>query len=430
MPGSDFSCPCCLYSAPLSWYENVGEGYIRCRRCRSRIPDPNAFLPETSYADCDSLRPVTRFPFSLRRNSAAIRVREEYLALMTGADGQRLWLEPRDGPVANLPIGCQLYYICLSPRILWGTSGVKEFGAYGAAQLSLTRRFVERYCRENQHIQMLNEYLQKAVSRWVSGYIEMVVSHQRISMLEQRDGYMSILGQIEEGVQLIRIDPMGFRNGKNRTGTFLSSFSDETIPEPTESTPTYRSPVDFLKTPKNSYSVKTGTEEVYIRDMQKMERHKAGEKMDEAGLRGVTRVFRFQTKEFELPYGWGIYNQTSQMPGYFSAQGTISFYIDSTERMTDLMNRTKSWQEFMEHFFINVLKNEMSTAMKAVLNAFLDKKRIDPHRISDHLSAMSIYLTNYLNGEDENARAPAFRPSGLRVKRADILGIDFYSGRR
>ena len=35
---------------------SVGGGELKCRRCRSRFEDPNAFSADTAYADCDSLR--------------------------------------------------------------------------------------------------------------------------------------------------------------------------------------------------------------------------------------------------------------------------------------------------------------------------------------------------------------------------------------
>lgn len=430
MPKNEFVCPYCMYQAPLTYFENVGDGEIKCRRCRSRFTDPNGFSPDTAYADCDSMRPVTRFPFSLRGKNTVIRVRDGYLALLVGADGQRLWLEARDGPITNLPIGCQLYYICLSPRILWGTSGVKEFGAYGSAQLTLTRKFVEDFCRENRHIQAMEEYLQKAVSRWVTGYIRLSVSRQNISMLEQRDSYMSILGLIEEGIHMIRIDPMGFRNGTSKTGTFLSLLDAEETSEQNEFAPEYRPPVDLLKTPKTSYTIKSGIEEVFVKNPLKLERHKAGERIVDETLRGVNRVIRYRTKEFELPFGWGIYNQTSQVPGYYSAQGTISFFVDSTEKMGSLLNKTKSWQEFEEQFFMDIFRKELSVALRDIINQRAGRPDFQPDNINDYLSAMSVDLTTMLNGECSTDKAPAFRQFGLRVKQTDILGIHFYSTRR
>ena len=434
MPESEFACPYCRYEAPLSQFDNVGDGELKCRRCRSRFPDPNAFSPDTSYADCDSLQPVTRFPFTLRGVSPVIRVRENYLALLTGADGQTLWLEPRGGPFADLPFGCQLYYFCLSPRILWGTSGIREFGAFGSAQLTLSKKYVrstvEELYRSNRPVQALENELQKAVNGRVADYISRAVKDQNTGLLEQRDGYMSLLGTVRDGIQLNRIDPMGFRNGRNKTGVFFSHPYAGEPEQAADTAPAYRPPVDFLKAPKASYTVKSGIEEVFVRGQARLERHKAGERMDESSLQDLSRVFRFRTKAFEFPSGWGIFNQSSQMPGYFSAQGTISFYVDSTEKMSALMNKTKSWQEFEEQFFTDIFRKELSAALREIVNRRAGRPDFRAETVSGHLSAMSVELTAFLNGEDSQDRQPAFRRCGLRVKQTDILGMDFYSVRR
>ena len=100
MPTNDFVCPLCRYKAPLALFENMGEGQMRCRRCRSKFPDPNAYSAGVAYADCDSRRAVTRFPFSMNGSAGAvIRVRDGYMALISSG-GQRRWVNE---PNCRLP---------------------------------------------------------------------------------------------------------------------------------------------------------------------------------------------------------------------------------------------------------------------------------------------------------------------------------------
>ena len=75
MEATRFTCPHCLYEAELHMFENMANGKLKCRRCRSEVQDPNAFSAQRTYADCDSHRAVTRFPFHLNGKDAMIRVR-------------------------------------------------------------------------------------------------------------------------------------------------------------------------------------------------------------------------------------------------------------------------------------------------------------------------------------------------------------------
>ena len=113
--------------------------------------------------------------------------------------------------------------------------------------------------------------------------------------------------------------------------------------------------------------------------------------------------------------------------GYYSAHGTLSFYIDSTERFSRLLYKAKTWHNFETQFFTNILKREISEALREVMASRVGRQYFQQERIGDYLSAMSVDLTNMLNGEGKDAKEPVFRQYGLRVKQTDILNIDFYT---
>ncbi len=415
-----------MYRAPSSVFESVEDGEMKCRRCRSRFKDPNAFAFDTTYADCDSRRPVTRFPFALNGENAVIRVRDGYLALLVGSGGQRMWIEGKDCRITDMPGGIQVYYVCLSPQVKWGTSAVEEFGAYGTAQLLLSKDYAKSFCGADGRVQALEEHLRKLVSSRVTEFVRTEAERQNTSLLEHRDSYLSVLGVMEDGVSLTRIEPMGYRDAQGGAGLFTIFSPTSFQPEEAEPLPLSPAPADILNPPKAPYTIKDRTEEVFSRGHAKAERHKAGERVDADMLHGVQKVFRYRNKEFEFPFGWGLYNQRAGA-GYYSAQGEISFFIDSTERFSLLLAKTASWPEFAEQFFFNVLKKEISAALREILSERSARKDFQPDRIGDYLSAMSVDLTNLLNGEEPFSRDPAFRANGLRVRRADILDIHFYS---
>ena len=74
--------------------------------------------------------------------------------------------------------------------------------------------------------------------------------------------------------------------------------------------------------------------------------------------------------------------------------------------------------------------DDVRAALRDVMNTRLGRQDFKEERIDDHLSAMSVELTNLLNGEGPSARDPAFRNYGLRVKQTDILSVCFYANRR
>ena len=429
MATSDFTCPLCGYKAPQPLFENVDEDQLRCRRCRGTFADPDAFSASASYADCDSLRPVTRFPFALHGDNAYIHVRDGYMALVVGG-GQRRWVSARDCHITDLPGSIQVYYVCLSPQVTWGTQGIREFGAYGAARFSMTEEYVRAFYDGNGQVLALDDHLRRTMSHYATNFVRAEIDKQNIGLLERQDDYMGMLGEVEKGLSLVQIMPMGYRNAGGRVGTFSYYISGYEPEEPAAPQKESKPPVELLTPPKPTYTVREGVEEVFWKGRDRMERHKAGEVIGADSLRDVKRVFRFRRKEFDLPYGWGLYNQAHSASGYFSAQGTISFYIDSTVRLGELLSESKSWKEFDGQFFTNVLKKELSTAMKTIVGDISRKEDFDPEKMNSYLSAMSVSLTSLLNGEGLFGREPAFRQYGLRVKGADILGVTFYAVRR
>ena len=430
MRASDFVCPHCMYEAPLSMFENKGNGEMGCRRCRSTFKDPDAYEPDVAYADCDMTRPVTRFPFSLNEKNTVIHVREGYLAFLAGPGGQQQWIEERDRRFTDLADSFQLYYICLTPRVSWGVSEAEAFGAYGSAQLSLSKEYVKRFCSTQGQVLALEGYLRSQVNQYMTDFINLEVNRQHQALLENRDAYMSVMGELEEGCSLVRIDPMGYRSASGKTGSFSTYIFQEEQEELPDTLPRFRPPVEIISQPKTAHTVKNGVEEVLCYNSARLQRHKAGDLLDAGVLRGVDKLVRYPSKEFEYPYGWGIYNQPMSGLGFYSAQGTISFYIDSTESFSRLLYEARSWRDFEEQFFSNVLRRELQEALRDVLGALAAQQYFQQERIGDYLSVLSVDMTNRLNGESAEAKEPAFRRHGLRVKQTDIFSINFYAGRR
>ena len=86
-------------------FDNIDNGKLKCRRCRNTADDPNAYGAESTYADCDSRRVVTRFPFALDGRDAVIQVRQGYMALAVGNDGSTIWLRQLKNRISNMPHG-------------------------------------------------------------------------------------------------------------------------------------------------------------------------------------------------------------------------------------------------------------------------------------------------------------------------------------
>ncbi len=421
-------CPLCLYEGPPAMFENVDADTLMCRRCRNRFADPNSYRAETSYADCDSRKAVYRFPFVMNGSDASVRVPGGYTALLMAHNGQRRWLGAGEYHITDLPEGFTVYYVCLKPRIRWGTKETDGFGAYGMAQLSLSPEYPEKYCRTHQQILTLGDHLETLAGWCVTRYVRQRLMENVPGILEQRDGYLNVLGVLEDGVSMTGIYPFGFRNAAGTAGLFQSYMTAVGRERAGEAGPVYRSPVEKIRLPDKPYIVPAGAEDVMIRGASRTERHKADETIRPEQMKGVGQVYRFRAREFEFPYGWGLANQVCSACGFFSAHGTISFYIDSTEKMSLLLNRTDNWHGFEEQLFFNVIRQEMADAVGALANEYIGAKEAESGSLREYLSEMSIRLTSRLNGE--NRKAPVFSAFGLRVKRADILDLSIYTVRR
>ena len=422
-------CPLCDYEGPQSMFESVDGTTLKCKRCRGQFEDPEIYLAGLSYADCDSRQAVFRFPFSLSGTGAEIRVRAGYTALLVGNNGRKQWLKPGNHRITDMPEGFQLYYVCMKPTVMWGSQNDGGFGAYGTARLSLAPDYPERYASSHEHILTMGNHLKSLMDWAATKHIQQETARNNLSSLELRDGYLHLLGSLDEGVTVTGIYPMGFRNAGGGAGTF-SSFMTETIREPRETTaPAFRPPAEPLRISQDEYVVRAGTEIVVIRGA-KTERHKADETITADRLQGNTRIYIYRSKTFEFPFGWGLANQVCPACGFFSAQGTVSFHIDSTEKMSLLLERTEGWQGFEEQLFFNVIRQEVAMAISGILNEYIGMKGTNPAEIQNMLSEMSIRLTDQLNGEGGTGERPVFRQYGLRVKQADILGISLYPVRR
>jgi len=431
MPLSSIKCPLCTYEGPLSMFESVDGNTLKCRRCRNRFDDPDIYDAGTMYADCDSRKAVFRFPFALNGSSTEVRVRPGYQALVLGNNGQKQWLEAGDHMVTDMPDGFQVYYVCLKPTVIWGSQNDGGFGAYGTARLALAPDYAKRYTASHDHIMTLDLYLKSLVENNVTQYIQQQTECNGLGRLELMDGYQSLLGVLEEGAAITALSPLGFRNAKGGTGSF-SSYTDESIHDRNDipATTAFSPPVEIIPPKQSPYTVRVGTELVLVRGAAKAERHKADEMLTAEQMSKADKAFLYRKKTFDFPYGWGVSNQACSVCGYFSAQGTISFYIDSTEKMSLLLNRTEGWQGFEDQMFFNVIRQEISATISRILNEYIGGKGVKPEHIHNSLSAMSILLTDLLNGQENERKDPVFRQYGLRVKRADILDITLYSIRR
>ena len=432
MQANEYLCPHCMVVAPLSMFENVGDGNMRCRRCRSQFKDPNAYAHDVTYADCDSKRPVTRYPFSLSGNRVTICVRKGYLALLEGSGGRRQWIRS-DCSFDGLE-DFRLYYICLTPQVSWGVGSVDEFGVYGYAQLSLTEEYVKRFFTMDRPAMELEAKLKQDLIDYIAHAIRQDAHNHNVGRWENQDVYRNLGGMLEDGVSAVRIIPMGFRNAAGEYGTFpwLALFPEERADQ-MPALPRFIPPVEIINPPGNSYVVAEGVEEVFVFRVipsPRIERHKSGERIDIEQLRSMKKLVRYKSKEFEYPFGWGIFNQPQVGLGFYSAQGTLSFYIDSTEQFSRLLYQSGNWQEFEKQFYVNILAKAISDDLGKLIGSLAGSQRFEAEAVNDYLGALSIRLTDALNGETAGSKEPAFRQYGLRVKQTDILSINFYSDRR
>lgn len=423
------TCPHCKYEAAMNCFDEIKGTKLKCKRCRSEFDDPHAYKQDVSYADCDFRKPAFRFPFHLDGRNSCVKVRNGYAALIVGNDGRERWLPPGEYKVTDMTNGFQLYYICLEPQILWGTKSEESFGAYGSATLSVSLEYAEAFYAKERNILRLDDNLKKMVDWCISSFVHNEISHGNISLLESRAHYENTLGILAKGVSLIHIELGGYRNAKGKTGYFHFS----TVPfnhEDEEKCQGIHLPIEYMRIPGDGYKVKQGYEDVLVTAAGKRERHKSGDQVEASRLQNARKLFRFHSKQFEFPDGWGIYNNKLTSGKFFSANGTISFYVDNTEIMSGYLATTKNWKEYESQFFEGVLKPQMSTAIGSIITEYTGMRGLDSFNIRNYLSEMSIVLTNALNGENAYGSEPVFRKYGLRVSRADIMDIDIYHDRR
>lgn len=428
MPTNQLICPLCRYETALSRFRSLENARLKCPCCRSSFADPHTFGAKMTYADCDSLQPVTRFPFALNGTAAAIHVDEKHMALVVGMDGRQFWLDGQDVIINDMPSGFQLYYVCLTPWISWGTNLPNGMGAYGRAQLSLRPDVIRTQFGTQDALSGLTEHLRTLLCEHATAFVKQQTAARNLPLLEQKSGYEGMLGSLADGVSVIRTDALGYRSANG----YSRAFPPQLLQDDDADTANHLShaPVLFLQPAKKPYTIKPGIEDVFCTSHGKFYRHKAGEEITPEALEDLHRVFRFSAKEFTFPNGWGLYNLSGVGTGYCSAHGTISFYVDSTEKLCALLARTKSWDEFVENFFTNVLRQTLVSSLPALIQSRIPQTDIVPERIGVHLSSLSIALTDVLNGEGREHTRPAFRDNGLRVSRIDILHLDFYSSRR
>ena len=430
---SDFwvTCPHCLFEAPRQMFGNAGSGMLRCKRCRTQMNDPDAYNPDTTYADCDSICVMERFPFFLNGLNTVIYIRDGYMALVVGDDGSKRWFKDRRNLVTDMLGSFQLYYICLKPQIVWGIAPTESFGAYGTAQLSLRPEYVEAFCSQNDCVTSLEEHLHALLIEHITKHARTVIDMHNAAQLRSVEGYKHALGLLEFGVSVTKIELEGYRD---------AGFHAVIPSPPVESKNgkmqedkhrlKKRATVEILKATNDEYVIADEVEEVFIRSRGKTERHKAGEIINAKILRHSSVRVRFFSKEFEFSNGWGVYDQRCCVEGYFSANGTISFYIDRTELLAKLVAKTADWEEFEEEFFKNVLREKIAAGLKYLLDMRLAQNKLEVEQVNDDLSALSVEMTTLFNGENERICNPAFAQYGLRVKSIDIDNIDFYLVRR
>ncbi len=427
MPASNLTCPHCTYEAPMHFFESVNGIKLRCRRCRSEFDNPNIYFRDYTYADCDFRKPVYRFPFFLNGKKTVIKVRDGYVALIISHDGNDRWLIPGEYQITDMTDGFQLYYICLEPEIVWGTKNLDDFGSYGIATLSVSKEFVEAFYKKEGSIHRLEDYLKELVDWCMTSFVQKEVAKGNAINLEKRTYYqrMRMPGKLTDSINLIRIEPGGYRNADERVGFFSSFSMAEPVKGKEENRPEIHLPVEsVVPIPRDGYTVRHGNEDVLITATGKAERYKADDQVEARQLLNVQKLYRFRSKQFEFPYGWGIFDCPLTLDEFFAANGTIAFYVDSTESMSNFLKQTKNWRDFEEQFFAGAVKPEMSRAIGLVLNEYIGAKGMDPSNIRNHLSAMSIDLTNVLSESSK------FSKYGLRVYRTDIMALDLYYSRR
>lgn len=401
---------------------------LKCRRCRGSFDDPEAYKREISYADTDSSRVVNHFPFELSGLVSEIHVPDGYLAYVVGTSEQRGLLRSGTHRIEGVHSNLQVYYVCLNPRVIWGSTGINEFGVYGTAQLALTEKYVQdRSIQDSNFLYTLEDDLRKLLRDYMSAYVKKRLKQVGAAVLIQQNGYDGAYGILTDGVRLVRVFPQGYRNAGISSNTIASAidyYDTQDVPVIQER---IKPPITIEKLPIRPYTISKNSEEVFLYSAGKYERHKAGEQIDTKTLSGIKQLIKFTSKEFDFPYGWGIYRQTCALGGTYSANGTVSFYVDSTYKIGTLVAQSGGFDRFSEQFFNDVLRKELAEKLKPLISRLSSRQGFDVSRINSSLSALSVDLVDALNGEGNTAGQNVFTRYGLRVSRLDILDISFSS---
>ncbi len=428
MPQIMLTCPNCRYEAPAYSYARLDNNMLKCRRCRGSFVDPEAYKREISYSDTDSSRVVNHFPFELNGLVSEIHVPDGYLAYVVGTSEQRGLLRSGIHKIESAYSNIQVYYICLNPRVIWGSTGINEFGVYGTAQLALTEEYVQdRLIKDSNFLYTLEDDIKKLLCDHMSAYVKKRMKQVGAAVLIQQSGYDGAYGILTNGVRLLQVYPQGYRNAGLSSNTIASAMDYYDTPDVPIMPERIKSPVTIEKIPIRPYTIAKGCEEVFLYSANRYERHKAGEQIDIKLLSGIKQLIKFTSKEFDFPYGWGIYKQTCALGGTYSANGTISFYVDSTYKMGTLVAQSGDFDRFSEQFFNDVLRKELAEKLKPLISRLSSRQGFDVSKINSSLSALSVDLVDALNGEGNTAGQNVFMRYGLRVSRLDILDICFNS---
>jgi hypothetical protein len=357
-----------------------------------------------------------------------IHVPDGYLAYVVGTSEQRGLLRSGIHKIESAYSNIQVYYICLNPRVIWGSTGINEFGVYGTAQLALTEEYVQdRLIKDSNFLYTLEDDIKKLLCDHMSAYVKKRMKQVGAAVLIQQSGYDGAYGILTNGVRLLQVYPQGYRNAGLSSNTIASAMDYYDTPDVPIMPERIKSPVTIEKIPIRPYTIAKGCEEVFLYSANRYERHKAGEQIDIKLLSGIKQLIKFTSKEFDFPYGWGIYKQTCALGGTYSANGTISFYVDSTYKMGTLVAQSGDFDRFSEQFFNDVLRKELAEKLKPLISRLSSRQGFDVSKINSSLSALSVDLVDALNGEGNTAGQNVFMRYGLRVSRLDILDICFNS---
>ncbi len=422
-------CPLCGYAGASGSFVRRGGGRLSCCRCRQEFADPGAGGARMMYADCDSTRPCTRFPFAVETERVCVKAGESYVAIVWASDGQSSTVMPGKSRIFNRSEALGIDYICLKPHVIWGC-GNDSFGAHGTAVLNLSSKYaLTRFAGESARFEQLEAELESLLREHMKAFIVRQCSLGNAALLTQAGGYSQAAGALCEGVTLERVIPYGYRDAQGRKGRIASAEFLSRAPErPSSPRVEIPSPLVRLALPADDYTVRENRELVVLIGSESL-RHKTGEVLRAGQLTKAEALIEFARKDFTFPFGWGLSGLNSESFGTFSANGDIAFYIDNTAVFARLFSRFHSFGEFCDSLYTSALKSAMAQALQCSVRKYSTLKGFHPEKLKVYLSELSIDLMKRLNGEASDEYEPAFRRLGLRVKSLDIDAMRFESAR-